>query len=105
GVCNRVETGSRRNTPRLRNRESRIEERDAKRCFWIATRHLRMCLGVGNQRVTLSFTSGAGGGRYRNHRQHRLSRLSVAAIVRHAATVGQQKIDALGAVHRAATTE
>src|SRR5262245_48900081 len=64
-----------------------------------------MALGVGDQRVTLTFTSGARGRRYRNHRQHWLSCLAVAAIIRHTTTVSQQKIDALGAVHRAATTK
>ena len=65
-----------------------------------------MCVArVGDHRVALRLAAGAGGGRNADHRQQRRGRLAVAAVVGDLAAVGEQEVDALGAVERAAAAE
>src|SRR5688572_1268419 len=101
----RVESRSRGDAARLRNRQRRIEYRDAKSSLRIAAGHFDMTVRRGNQRVTLRLASGAGSGWNRDHRQHRFCRFAVTAIVLHAAAVGENEIDALGAIHRTTAAE
>ena len=91
-----------RDGPGLAHGELGIEDGQTKRRLRIAARHLAMRPCVGDQRIGLHFAPGACGGRHGNHGKHRLAGLAVAAVVGHRAAVGQQEIDTLGAVERAA---
>ena len=90
---------------RLRQGQLRIEHCDPERRRRVAARHLDAGRGVGHHRVALRFAAGAGGRRDADHRQQRPRRLAVSPIVFHPAAVGEQKVDALGAVHRTAATQ
>ena len=76
-----------------------------KAAFRIAARHLRVRLGVGNQRVRLRLAAGARRRRNADRRQHRLRGLAVPAVVAHRAAVGQDEVDPLRAIERAAAAE
>ena len=105
GVRNGVVPGDRRDVPRLRDGQGRIQDRDAKRRLRIAARHLEMRLAVGDDRVGLRLAPGPGRRRNADRGQQRLDRLAVAAVVAHRAPVGQHEIDPLGAVERAAASD
>ena len=105
GVRHRVEAGRDGDARGLRPRQRRVEDRDPERQLRIAARHLQVRRRIGNHRVGLRFAAGARRGRHADHREHRLRGLAVAAIVGDRAAVGQQQIDALGAVERAAAAE
>ena len=73
---------------RLGNRERGIEDRYARRCFRIAAGHLLVRLFVGDQGERLAFAAGAGGGRHRDQREHRLGCFAHTPIILHSAAVG-----------------
>ena len=89
----------------LRQRQFRIENRDGRGSLRVAARHFLMRLLVGDQGERLRFAARAGGGGDSDQRQHGLGRFSDSPVVLHASTVGEQKVDALGAVHRAAAAK
>src|SRR5687767_10393443 len=101
----RVEPRGRSDAAWLRNRQRRIEYRHTKRSLRIATGHFDVTVRRGNQRVTLRLASGAGRRWNRDHRQHWFCRFAVPAIILHATAVGENEVDALGAIHRTAAAE
>ncbi len=104
-VGDRVVAGHRRDAARRAHRELGIENRDLHRRRRIAARHLHMRRGIGDDGIALRLAPGAGGRRNADHRQQRCVRLAVSTVVGHRAAVGQQEVDALGAVERAAAAE
>ncbi len=57
-----------------------------------------MSLRVGDQGVGLRLAAGSGGSWNSDHRQQRPRGFGIAMIVAHLSTVGQQQVDALGAI-------
>src|ERR1700752_897831 len=98
-MCNSVETGGCGNASWLRNRESWIQNGNTKSYLRIAASHLFASFCVGNQRVTLCFTSSPCGRRNCDHWQHRFCCLAVTTILGHVSAVGEQEIDSLGTIH------
>ena len=90
---------------RLRDGHFRVEDGDAEGGLAVAAGHFQVRLLVGDQGERLGLAAGAGRGRHADGRQHRLGRLAEALVVGHLAAVGQQEVDALGAVHRAAAAD
>jgi hypothetical protein len=85
--------------------ERRIEQRDPRRRRRIPARHLHVRGRVGDDGVALRLAAGPGRRRHENHGQQRRASPPVAAVVAHRAAVGQEEVDPLGAVERAAAAE
>ena len=64
-----------------------------------------MGIRIGNERIALGLAPGAGGGGNADHGKHVLRGLAVSPVVLHAAAVGQQEVDALGAIQGAASPQ
>ena len=73
--------------------------------FAVAAGHFGIRVGAGNQGVGLGLAARSGGGRNADRGQHGLSSFAIALVGLHLAAVGQQEIDALGAIHSAATAQ
>ena len=58
-----------------------------------------------DERVRLGFASGPGRCGDCHHRQQRFLGFSVSPVVGHAPAIGQEKINSLGAIHRAAASQ
>ena len=100
-----VVAGSGRHRCGLRQREARVEDDRAERRFRIAARHFPVRARIGNDGVGLRLAACARSRRHANHRQHRLGRLRITLEIVNDATLGQQKVDSLCAVERAAAAE
>ena len=102
---NRVDAGDGADARRLGDRHFGVEDGGTERGLAVAAGHFQVALLVGDQRVGLGLAAGAGGGGHGDGRQHRLGGLAEAAVVGHLAAVGQDEVDALGTVHRAAAAD
>ena len=105
GMRDRVDARRGRNGRRSAGGQLGIEDRDAERGRRIAARHLHVRAGIGDHRVALRLAAGAGGRGNADRRQQRRRGLAVAAVLAHLAAVGEQEIDPLGAVERAAAAD
>ena len=101
----RVDAGQRTDASRLRHSQLGVEYRDPKRRLLIPACHLHVRFGVRDQGKGLGLAAGARRSGHADRRQHRLGGLAEALVVGHRAAVGQQEIDPLGAVHRAAAAD
>ncbi len=104
-MAERVDTGGRRHQGGHADREIGIEDGHAAGRLLVAAGHLHVRLRVGNQRVRLGLASGAGRRRDGDHRQKGELRLSEAAVILHAAAVGEEKVDSLRAVEAASAAQ
>ena len=104
-VGNGIESCRGRHLSRLGKRQRRIQQDHPKRSLGIPASHLLMGIRVGNERVALSLAPGAGRGGNADHGQHIPGGLAVSPVVLHAAAVGQQKVDALGAIQGTASPQ
>ena len=68
-MTKRIQTRASSDVARLRHRQRRIEQGHARDYFAIAAGHFLVGFHVGDQRVTLAFTAGSGGGWNSNERQ------------------------------------
>ena len=82
-----------------------VEENAVEAGFAVTAGHLLARLFPGDDGVALRFAAGAGRCRDADGGQHGRVRFTVTQVVLHATAVGEQKVDALGAVHGTAATE
>ena len=82
-----------------------VEDGDVEARFAVAAGHFGTCVGAGNQGVGLGLAARTGCGGDADGGKHGLGGFAVALVVLHLAVVGEQEIDALGAVHSAAAAQ
>ena len=82
-----------------------VEDGDVEARFAVAAGHFGIRVGAGNQGVGLGLAARSGCGGDADGRQHGLGGFAVTLVVLHLAAVGEQEIDALGAVHSAAAAQ
>ena len=73
--------------------------------FAVAAGHFGTRIGAGNKGVGLGLAARSGCGGDADGGQHGLGGFAVALVVLHLAVVGEQEIDAFGAVHSAAAAQ
>ena len=85
--------------------ERRVEDGDTECDAVIAARHLRVCVRIGDERVTLRLAAGACCRWNADRWKERALGLAEAAIVAHVAAAGEYEVDAFRAVERTASSE
>ena len=105
GVRDRVQTGGRRDVTRQRVGERGVENHRPEARVGRAAGHLAVGRGVGDERVRLGLAAGAGGGRHADRRQQGHRGVAEALVVGDGAAVGDDEVDPLRAVHRAAAAD
>ena len=105
GMGNRIEPGHRGHVAGSGRRQAGIEQRDPERCGRIAAGHFRVRRRIRDDGIALCFAPGARRCRDTDRRQQRPPRLAVAAIIANSAAVGEQEVDPLAGIERAAAAE